>query len=48
MPYLCLFANDWVIPVREEAFCVLEEYVETCSVEDLIESLPAMDRLDHI
>ena len=43
--WLFLRMNDWVVQVRDAAGEVLEEYLEGCSVKELMESLPAFERL---
>ena len=36
LPYLMLRANDWVKPVREKAFFLLNRYIASCSVEEIL------------
>ena len=43
--WLFLRMNDWVAQVRDAAGEVLEEYLEGCSVKELMGSLPAFERL---
>lgn len=43
--WLFLRMNDWVAQVRDAAGEVLEEYLEGCSAKELMESLPAFERL---
>ena len=43
--WLFLRMNDWVAQVRDAAGKVLEEYLEGCSAKELMESLPAFERL---
>lgn len=43
--WLFLRMNDWVAQVRDAAGEVLDDYMEGCSAIELMESLPAFERL---
>lgn len=47
LPYLMLRANDWVRPVREKAFSLLNRYILSCSMEEILGSLPVLEKLEH-
>lgn len=47
LPYLMLRANDWVRPVREKAFSLLNRYTLSCSMEEILGSLPVLEKLEH-
>lgn len=44
-PYLMLRANDWAKPVREKAFCLLDDYTVQCSMEEILSSMPVLEKL---
>ena len=46
LPYLMLRANDWVKPVREKAFFLLNRYIASCSVEEILFSMPMLEKLE--
>ena len=46
LPYLMLRANDWVEPVREKAFFLLNRYIASCSVEEILFSMPVLEKLE--
>ncbi len=46
LPYLILRANDWVKPVREKAFFLLNSYIASCSIEEVLLSMPALEKLE--
>ena len=46
LPYLMLRANDWVKPVREKAFFLLNRYIASCSVEEILFSMPVLEKLE--
>lgn len=45
LPCLILRANDWVEPVRRKAFLLLDHYIDQCSMEELLSSMPVFERL---
>lgn len=45
LPYLMLRANDWVLPVRNKAFELLSVYLEQCSLEEILSSMPVLEKL---
>lgn len=45
LPWLLLRINDWVRPVRDTAFWLLPLYMNNCNAEEIIGSLPVMERL---
>ena len=46
LPYLMLRVNDWVEPVREKAFFLLNRYIASCSVEEILFSMPVLEKLE--
>lgn len=46
LPYLMLRANDWAKPVREKAFFLLNRYIASCSMEEILFSMPALEKLE--
>lgn len=47
LPYLMLRANDWAAPVREKAFFLLNSYIVKCSMEEILSSMPVLEKLQH-
>lgn len=45
LPYLMLRANDWVGPVREKAFFLLDRYLVSCSMEEILSAMPVLEKL---
>lgn len=47
LPYLMLRANDWAKPVREKAFFLLDSYIVSCSMEEILSSMPVLEKLKN-
>ncbi len=46
LPYLMLRANDWVKPVRKKAFSLLNRYIVSCTMEEILFSMPVLEKLE--
>ena len=40
LSFLMLRLNDWVSPIRESAFALVQKRLETCQILELFEALP--------
>ncbi len=47
LPFLLLRANDWVRPIRERAFPLIYEYLKQCDTEEILSSLPVLEKLQR-
>lgn len=47
LPYLMLRANDWVRPIREKAFLLLDRSLASCGREEILCSLPVLEKLER-
>lgn len=47
LSYLMLRANDWVKPVRERAFALLDTYVRQCDTGEILSALPVLEKLER-